>query len=303
MYDIVAAVRDGRAAMLVRLVDARGMSSRWPGAVAAVSTGTDRAATPGGLVAGQVVAGALDDRLAGLALGRHEVRVSDVAAAGVGLSCGGQATLFVQPATDLPEAAWLRFETGRPVTLVTDLDGPTPGATVIRDDSRVAETGTRVIEEDGVVRLIAAYRPAMRLVIVGEGLLAEALAAQSALLGWTAEVSADPAVAVSLGPSDGVIVLSHDDAIDVPFLAAALPGAVGYVGALGSRRTQDRRAAGLRAVGVTDTELARIHGPAGLDIGSSTPTEIALAVVAEFLATVRGGSAVPLSERGGPVHR
>jgi xanthine dehydrogenase accessory factor len=294
MYDIVGRVRGGASATLVRLVEARGMSSRWPGAVAAVERGA---------VAGRVVAGALDDQLADLPAGLHELVVSDEAAAGVGLSCGGLATVFVQPAADVPDEAWQRFADGRPVTLVTDLDGSRAGTTAIRDDSRIAVTETRVIEEDGVQRLVAAYRPTLTLVVAGEGLIADALGELSTFLGWRAIVSGDPAALDGLGSTDGVIVISHDDSVGVPMLAAAIRGGLGYIGALGSKRTQDRRAASLRERGVTAEQLAHVNGPAGLDIGSSTPAEIALAVAAELLAVVRGGAAIPLRDRGGPVHR
>lgn len=75
------------------------------------------------------------------------------------------------------------------------------------------------------------------------------------------------------------------------------------IGALGSRRTQARRAAGLRAAGLDDADLTRIHGPAGLDLGAARPEEIALAVVAELLAVLRRAPATSLSARDGPIHR
>ena len=85
-----------------------------------------------------------------------------------------------------------------------------------------------------------------------------------------------------------VAVLTHDDKFDVPALQAALSQPVSYVGAIGSRGTRERRDERLRAVGVTDEQIARIHGPIGLDLGARSPEEIALAIMAEIVATRNG---------------
>jgi xanthine dehydrogenase accessory factor len=85
-----------------------------------------------------------------------------------------------------------------------------------------------------------------------------------------------------------VAVLTHDDKFDVPALRVALQHAVSYVGAIGSRGTRERRNARLREAGVTDEQIARIHGPIGLDIGARTPEEIALAILAQVVAVRRG---------------
>jgi xanthine dehydrogenase accessory factor len=91
-----------------------------------------------------------------------------------------------------------------------------------------------------------------------------------------------------LTSATAVAVLTHDDKFDVPALKAALNSPVGYVGAIGSRGTRHGRDERLRAQGVTDEQLARIHGPIGLDIGARTPEEIALAIMAEIVATRHG---------------
>ena len=87
-----------------------------------------------------------------------------------------------------------------------------------------------------------------------------------------------------LGARDVVCVMAHDDRFDADLVLAALRSGAGYVGAMGSRRTQDRRIAELVERGVTDDELARLHAPIGLDIGASTPGETAVSVLAEVLA-------------------
>ena len=90
---------------------------------------------------------------------------------------------------------------------------------------------------------------------------------------------------IPLTPSTAVAVLTHDDKFDVPALVAALRGGAGYVGAIGSRGTREKRDQRLREAGITDEQIAQIHGPIGLDIGAQTPEEIALAILAQIVAT------------------
>ncbi|WP_392673466.1 XdhC family protein [Streptomyces sp. LN785] len=97
-------------------------------------------------------------------------------------------------------------------------------------------------------------------------------------------------------------VLTHDAKFDVPLLEAALKLPVAYVGAMGSRRTHLERNDRLRAVGVTELELARLHSPIGLDLGARTPEETALSIAAEIVACRRGGSGVPLTGAHTPIH-
>ncbi|GHE68650.1 XdhC/CoxI family protein [Streptomyces vinaceus] len=100
-----------------------------------------------------------------------------------------------------------------------------------------------------------------------------------------------------------VCVLTHDAKFDVPLLALALRLPLGYVGAMGSRRTHAARERRLREEGVPPAALARLRSPIGLDLGGATPEETALAIAAEFTAARYGGSVLPLAHRPGPVHR
>jgi xanthine dehydrogenase accessory factor len=100
-----------------------------------------------------------------------------------------------------------------------------------------------------------------------------------------------------------VCVLTHDAKFDVPVLAEALRSPAGYVGAIGSRRTCADRAERLRAAGLTDSELARLRSPVGLDLGGVTPEEVALSIGAEIVALARGGSGLPLCDTAVPIHR
>ena len=91
-----------------------------------------------------------------------------------------------------------------------------------------------------------------------------------------------------LGPRDAVCVLTHDTKFDVPAIVGALATDVGYLGAMGSRRTHANRVERLREAGVTDEGLARIHAPIGLDIGGRTPEETAVSICAEIIAVRTG---------------
>lgn len=113
-------------------------------------------------------------------------------------------------------------------------------------------------------------------------------------------------LAGSLGPRDAVCVLTHDDKYDVPALASALATSVGYIGAMGSRRTHAERCRRLREVGVEESALGRIMAPIGLDIGASTPEEVAIATCAEIIAGRNGRLGSPLNalrDCDGPIHR
>ena len=95
-------------------------------------------------------------------------------------------------------------------------------------------------------------------------------------------------------------VLTHDPKFDVPLLEIALRTPVAYIGAMGSRRTNDDRVKRLRELGMTDAELARLHAPIGLDIGARTPEETAVSIAAEIIASRWGGTGHAAAERRRP---
>ena len=106
-----------------------------------------------------------------------------------------------------------------------------------------------------------------------------------------------------LGPRDAVCVLTHDHKFDVPAIRAALDTGVGYLGAMGSRRTNAERLQRLEADGVDMAQVrARLHAPIGLDLGGRTPEETAIAICAEIIASRTGRTAASLSEAAGPIH-
>jgi len=110
-------------------------------------------------------------------------------------------------------------------------------------------------------------------------------------------------VGPSLGTRDTVCVLTHDHKFDIPAIVAALGTGVGYLGVMGSRRTQAERVERLRAEGVSRDQIDRIMAPIGLDIGARTPEETAIAICAEIIALRTGREAPSLRLSAGPIHR
>jgi xanthine dehydrogenase accessory factor len=315
MYDIAlsvaACLRAGTRVDVAWVVETRGFSSRDRGEALAI--------TPGGGRVGAVLSGSLDEQLAELAVdgvaGRLvDLHVGDVEATVAGLSCGGDARCLLVPAGDLPTELWERLRRREPVCLLTQLDGDRVAGTTLFTAETVPAAGEEVarrfdrgvsdtaVSDDAVVTVLW---PVPKLVIVGGGAIAEAIESASALLGWqtqtVSDLSAATGVITGLAVLDKVVVISHDHDLAGPALSAALAGGVGYIGALGSRRTQQARADWLAGRGVTDLE--RIHGPAGLDIGANTPAEIAVSILAEALAAKSGATAAPLREGTGSIHR
>jgi xanthine dehydrogenase accessory factor len=186
-----------------------------------------------------------------------------------------------------------------------------------------------VIEQESRTVFADVYGPPPRLFVYGAVDTAEALCAQAGLLGWTTIVAdararfatreripsagellvlwPDEALE-QVRPDSGtaILALTHDDKFDLPLLAGALATDAFYVGALGSRRNQERRRGVLREQGVAEDDLERISGPAGLDLGADSPVETALSMLAEILAVRagRGGGRLRDSRQrihGGPV--
>jgi len=181
--------------------------------------------------------------------------------------------------------------------------------------------------ERDVAVFIESFAPAPMMIIFGAVDFTAALARAAKLLGYRVTVCdaravfATPArfpmadevvndwpdrylekVADRLGPRDAVCVLTHDAKFDVPAIVAATATNVGYIGAMGSRRTHATRVARLREAGVDDAALARVMAPIGVDIGARTPEETAIAICAEIIAT-RAGVPVPnLRDGEGPIH-
>jgi len=245
----------------------------------------------GGCVENDILATAAEV-IAGAPFALKRYGVADAAAWEVGLPCGGEIEVLVQPvsAAGFDPALFERIEqaraAGTPLDIATDLA------------SGVSAEGS----EGGFVNR---YDPPRRLLIVGAVQIAQALAGLARELGirtvvidprarfLTEErfpgVTLDdrwPDEAVAAFAPDratGVVTLSHDTKIDDPALFAALAAPTGYVAALGSRRSHAARLERLAAAGVSAADLERIEGPAGLDIGAIGPAEIALSIAASMV--------------------
>jgi xanthine dehydrogenase accessory factor len=105
-----------------------------------------------------------------------------------------------------------------------------------------------------------------------------------------------------LGARDVVLVFTHDAKFDEPALISSLATDAGYIGALGSRRTQERRLQRLRDAGLDEPSIARIHAPCGLDVGARTPVETAVSILAEVIAVRTGRRGDSLRDTTGPIH-
>lgn len=328
----LGARRDGRALALARAMNLKGLGSRRP----------DQAALfdPTGPVHGELLGGVADEaiaataaRLAGCEL--LPVRIGDEPAVRAGLACGGAADVVIQDLRLVPPSWWQALLDRVPAALVTPLGAGAGAGTsrvVTASGRNEAEAGgdpvmarlregrTSAAIVDG--ELVEVWWPTPRVRVLGRADLAGALQRQGALLGWTTELdpgeagnpaavgddadrgSPDDSVAsaAALGPADALVVLTHDHELATPALAAALTGRAGYVGALGSRHTQVERRAALVDLGVAADDIARLHGPVGLDLGARSPEEQALAICAEIVANRSGRSAGALRDSTGPIN-
>lgn len=197
----------------------------------------------------------------------------------------------------------------RAVALVTDLE---TGAQRVVPRGEEFEDAFR-FDKSGVVgaSFVAIHNPPLRLVIIGAVHIAQSIIPIAQAAGYDISVI-DPRGAFATGarfpdvtlieewPQDvlpklkldartGFMALTHDPKIDDPALELALKSDVFYIGALGSKKTQNARRERLQAGGFSDDALARIHGPIGLSIGSVGAPEIAISVMAEMTKCLRLG--------------
>jgi xanthine dehydrogenase accessory factor len=200
-----------------------------------------------------------------------------------------------------------------------------PEAALGQADELIREHRNRILDVGETKVFAEVYGPPPRLLIYGAVDTAEAMCKAAKLLGWrtivadarakfaTAErlPSADeivvewPEQALALVAPDhatAVVVLTHDDKFDVPALKAALESEAFYVGALGSRRNQERRRERLLEAGVDEEAIDRIAGPCGLDIGAESQPETALSILAEMLAVRMGRDGGKLKESRKRIH-
>jgi xanthine dehydrogenase accessory factor len=290
----------GERVAVATVVATRRSSPRPVGSKLVVSEGGEIAGSvSGGCVESDVVLAA-QEVLGGAPPLLRSYGITDEMALNIGLPCGGEIDVFVEPLADAEE---------RDVTL-TVIGGAGIGERL--DDPELERAARRrgrshVIEQGGRKIFAEVHLPAPRLLVYGAVDTAEALCAAARRVGWTTIVadargrfatrervpSADELLVawpeetleqVRPDESTAIVVLTHDDKFDLPLLRGALATEAFYVGALGSRRNQERRHERLLEEGVSEEDFARIHGPCGLDIGAESPAETALSILAEMLA-------------------
>jgi len=248
--------------------------------------------------------------------------IADETAWSVGLTCGGSIEIFVEKLDDSFFRASLEaLETRRALARATVIRGADVGRTVLVRDGESAEgeigaAAERALERgqsevitaaDGSEVFIDVELPPPSLVMVGGVHIAIALTAMAKTLGYRTividprgvfgneerfphadllipEWSDEGLEALGLDRSSAVATLTHDPKIDDPALMVALRSPAFFIGALGSKKTQEKRKKRLLDRGLTEAELSRLFAPVGLDIGSRSPEEIALSVLAQIVA-------------------
>ena len=315
---------------LARVVATRRSAPRPVGSKLIVSeTGELAGSISGGCVESEVVEAAREV-LAGGEPRLLTYGISDDQALGIGLPCGGEIDVWV----DEPDPALLErlvevARGERRAVFFVDLDDGQQRLALDGDDDVADELirsgHSRVVELHGRRAFADVFGPPPRLFVYGAVDTADALCAAAKAIGWRT-IAADarkrfatrerlphadevivawPEEALAQVAPDhttAIVVLTHDDKFDLPLLTGALATEAYYIGALGSRRNQERRRERLLDAGLDESELERINGPAGLDIGAHTPAETAVSMLAEIMAVRAGRDGGRLRDASGRIH-
>lgn len=289
----------GRKVWIVTVIETWGSAPRPPGALLAMRDD--------GLVVGSVSGGCVEDDLiervrTGERVDKPSLIVYGISkdeAARFGLPCGGTLRLVQEPLLDPAWIDQILERTGKHglVARILDIDsGRWTIEPASRDDS---------FRFDGRT-MRAVFGPRWRMLIIGAGQLSRVLAQMAQVLDFdvtccdpreeyyltwdipgthfTKEMPDDVALSMQLDPHSAVVAVTHDPKLDDMALLEALKSQAFYVGALGSRANTAARKERLALFELTPQEIARLHGPIGLDIGSKTPAEIAISILAEIIA-------------------
>jgi xanthine dehydrogenase accessory factor len=242
---------------------------------------------------------------------------------GYGLGCNGAIELFVEPTGGALESV-AALRSGQGSCLVIPLTGPDAGLHLLEADGAAAAAlhggRPRVVEVDGARTYYEPLLPPLRLLICGAGHDAIPLVRQAVELGWRVVVvdvrhalltperfpgadfaDPDPVEAASSLAADErttVVLMSHNYLRDIAYLRSFLDVPLAYLGVLGPRGRTEQM---LAEIGAPDA-IARLHAPAGLDIGAEGAEEVAHSIVSEILSVVRRRSGGPLRDRQGPIH-
>ncbi|WIM95051.1 XdhC family protein [Actinoplanes oblitus] len=280
--------------------------------------GAAMAVGPDGVAVGSVSGGCVEAAVYDLCREAAETGLSQVASFGVtddlaldaGLPCGGTIELHIGRVDrltfpDLPrlvsavergEPVALRIADGYAVGATGEIAFPPPARMLVFGATDHAAAVARIGGFLGYRVTVCDARPVFATARRFPG-------AHQVVVDWPHRYLAAEAEAGRIDDRTVICVLTHDPKFDVPTLELALRLDVGYVGAMGSRRTHEDRLARLRAAGLSEPELARLCSPIGLDLGARSPEETAVSIAAEIVALRHGGSGGRLSRVTGPVHK
>ncbi|MBP8132731.1 MAG: XdhC family protein [Zoogloea sp.] len=317
---VLAAVRrwraEGHRAALVTVAQTWGSAPRPAGAWMALrDDGRVQGSVSGGCIEDDMIARMLDGRIGGSQPFVLTYGVTREEANRFGLPCGGTLELVVEPAPDH--------------ALLTDLAARLEGGQLVRREVELASGKVRILDAcrgealqwDGQ-RLSTIHGPHWRLLIIGAGQISRYLAQMAQALDYAvtlcdpreeysvewdvpgaplvAGMPDDVVIAMAPDPHSAIVALTHDPKLDDMALLEALKSPAFYVGALGSRvNNAARKARLLEYFDLSEDEVGRLHGPVGLHIGSRTPPEIAVSILAEMTA-VKNGVSVARPEPANP---
>ena len=306
-------IAQGHQAAIATVIETWGSAPRPVGAQLAIrDDGKFQGSVSGGCVEGAVVAEAIEVLQTGKCR-ILEYGVSDEEVFAVGLACGGEIKILVEPVgigqgssvemlQSLNDARSDRTPIGTQTNLTT-----WDRKLITADEARQRFTKDKSGVDDGI--FTAVQNPPLSLIVVGAVHIAQALLPMARIAGYDPYLIdprdsfgsqarfpdqvilnewPDAAVeTLGLNARTALVTLSHDPKLDSPALAAALNSDAFYIGALGSKRTHAKRRAQLTEMGFTDTQIDRIHGPVGADISAVTPSEIAISIMAQITQILR----------------
>lgn len=310
----------GHGVALATVIETWGSAPRRAGSMLCIrDDGLFAGSVSGGCVEGDVIAAA-DASIKDGQVQKLSYGVSNTMAWEVGLACGGKISILVEQAnialiqhmSALREAktafALLLTENEGCVSCLTQTDKPELEEAMAQAMS--SDKLTPVDWEGGKAALLP-FNPPLQLIIIGAVHIAQALIPLATQMGYAITVidprqgfaQAERFQSISIvddWPDDAmahldinnrtaIVTLTHDPKLDDPALQEALKSNCFYIGSLGSKKTHAARLERLKKSGCTEAELARIHGPVGLDIGATNPDEIALSIMAQITAELRAG--------------
>ena len=314
---------EGKKVALATVIGTWGSSPRPVGSQLAVDdAGAFVGSVSGGCIEGAVIGEALEV----MKDGSNRVLdfgVSDEQAWEVGLACGGNVKVLVERAED--QAELNRLATERPVATVTDLEsgkrsyvtqsdksGDLELSQDMLDNARTAlrDDRSKLFADESDNLFVQVFNPPLRCAIIGAVHISQALVPMAQIAGfdvtviyprgaWATEARFPEVKMSDEWPDDAltafkpdtrtaVVTLTHDPKLDDPALEVALRSDAFYIGSLGSRRTHASRLERLGEAGFNDKDFARIHAPVGLDLGATSPAEIAVTILAEMVAAKHG---------------